>query len=560
MSPGVIGMADPDAEAYRLLTARHTLVVLDTETTNQPVAQRTDGHPIQRLIQLGTVTITDGSQGRPQTRLVAPGVPITNSYIHGISDSAMFNKPDFAGIAPALDALLSPGADGTSVVLVCHYAPYDVQVLRGEYARLDREMPNVAVIDTMDLARYVGHDTGRRRSLEALAVSLDVNFVPEHDAGKDAAATAACLVRLLRMAARNSIVDLDDILDAIGTPAHDLPPPNVGNRTRGETIVELPAHHLATHTWVLPADPDAETIDTWVGHAERCTTLRCPSARARADEALVELAESPGGQKVARTLLYRLSDPSELTTLEAGQAGTRAGILAGLVPLALHPKDGSNQGGKGPQAIRWWRDIGPTIKTLPRCRPTASAGEDGQVPACPDCLAAQPCPLDTLHEDVAYTHCDFTHDGRLENATITRLVAHKDKGAHLWAQKGPEDIAGHIYWLVINHMLELGRETRASGTLAKATEVGIWRHDPRMALLHLQSLLGKGLLDDIPPVLAACKRPPGNTNPGYTDLEDWAAGPYATALARTKPTPARVLTKPRQSRPEGRERPNRFKR
>lgn len=56
-----------------------------------------------------------------------------------------------------------------------------------------------------------------------------------------------------------------------------------------------------------------------------------------------------------------------------------------------------------------------------------------------------------------------------------------------------------------------------------------------------------------------CQRPPGNSNPGYTDLEDWAAGPYAEALARAKPKTERILTKPRQSRPEGRVRANRLK-
>ncbi|HEY0904741.1 MAG TPA: 3'-5' exonuclease [Marmoricola sp.] len=540
------GLGDPDAEAYRILTDRHTLVVLDTETTPQPAHLRTDGEFPQRLIQLGTVTVSGGAQGRPTTRLVSPGVPVSNSRVHGLIDADLATAPDFTGIVTALDALLSGTPSAPPVVLVCHYAAYDVHVLRGEYARVGRQMPDVVVLDTIDLARYVGHDTGRRRSLEALAVSLDVPFLPEHDAGKDATATAACLVRLLRIGARAGMFDLDDVLAAIGTRAADVPPPALGTRAHGTQTPRVPADHLASHVWVLPADPDADTVDNWVHQAVACSEHRCPHGRDRAAAAARTLRERPD---VARRLLDVLTRPEGLATLTAGKAGTHAGILAELVPAALvKPND----------AIGWWREVGDRIRALPRCQPHTLA-EDGTSPACPDCGEDQPCPLDTLHETVAIAECGFTAEGRLENTTITRLVAHKDKTAHLWARKGPADVAGHIYAVVIAYMLNLGREARANGTLAKAVDVGVHTVEPRVALLYAQTLLSQNRLDQIDEVLAGCSRPPGNTNPGYTDLEDWAAGPYATALARTKPKSERILTKPRQARPAGRTRPYRHK-
>lgn len=546
MTPPNDYLGNPNAEVYRLLTDRHTLVVLDTETTRQPPAARTDGLFIQRLIQLGTVTITGGATSRPTVRVVNPGVPVNNTRIHGLTDVDVATASDFAGIVTALDALLDPGPGTPPVVLVCHYAPFDVHVLRAEYERLDRQMPNIVVIDTIDLARHVGHDTGRRRSLEALAVSLDVTFVPEHDAGKDAAATAACTVRLLRKAAAAGIFDLDDILDAIGTPAHDVQPPAFGRRQSVREIPDVPPEHLPTHTWTLPPEPDPDAIATWLRHAVACSQVCCPYAADRAHEAAAALAYD---QDTARHLLEVLTRPDGLASLGPGQAGTHAGLLAELVPAAIR---GPNEG------IRWWRTVRTAINNLPRCRPHQPL-EDGRTVACPDCQEGRPCPLDTLHEAAAHAECCFTHDDHLENTTITRLVAQKDRGAHLWAQRGDADIAGHVYWLVITYLLSLGREGRANGTLAKAVEVNVHRHDPRIALLHAQTLLAQGQLDQVPDALAGCRRPAGNTNPGYTDLEDWAAGPYAEALARAQPPRERVLTKPRQSRPEARIRPNRLK-
>lgn len=502
---------DPDETAYRLLTESHTLLVLDTETT--PAA----GGGSQRLIQLGTVPVTLGRRGRPTVRLVNPGEPITNSHIHRITDADVHGKPDFARVAPALDALLTGVPGQPPVVLVAHYANYDVAVLRGEYQRLDRDIPDLPVLDTIALARHVGHDTDRNRSLPALARSLGIEFTPEHDAGKDAVATARCLVALLRKGAEAGLVDLDHILATAGSTTLDLAPPELTTRPEVDVPPELPAEHLATHAWLLPAAPTGDDLDRWVAAAIECARLRCPLAR---DRAATAVANAP--EHVAK-LLPTLTRPDGLATLEAGQAGTHVGTLVELVPTAF-PKTN--------HALIWRRKIRAQIAQLPRCDRSSSDSR------CPDCQAGLPCPLDTLHQTVAHTECHFTEDGHIVRNSLSRLLEQKKGGINLWATTEDRDVAGYAAWLVIDYLEGQGGRSRATNVLDRAVQLGLDATEPRLALLHAQALLDHGQLDGVESVLAACSRPAGNTDDGYDRLNEWAAGPYAEARA-SSPRPQR---------------------
>lgn len=520
-------------DAYRLLTEAHTFLVLDTET-----APAAGGGP-QRVIQVGTLTVRDGRLGRVRTRLIDPCEPITNSHIHGLTGADVHGKGDFSRHVDAIDVLLRDTPDQPPLVLVAQYANYDVDVLRGEYARIGRELPEVPVLDTISLSKYVGHDPGPSRSLTNLARSLNIQFKPEHDAGKDARATAKVLVALLRIGARAGLVDLAYLLEQIGSTATALPPPSLTDRPVEPIEAELSADHLATHNTVLPADPTPEDLETWVAGIRDCVRVRCPLARDRAAIALRTAAEA------SRTLLEAVAAPATTTDAEPGQAGTYAGILAELIPAARAQRAGA--------VMAWWRENRDLLRSLPRCD---SDGRD----RCPDCRDGQPCPLGTLHQVVAAAECGFTHDGHIPSPVLNRLVQDAGGTIWTWSDRGETDVAGYAAWLVIDYLERTSALTRGTGVLDRSVQLGLDQVEPRLALAHAEALLGRDEFNDVRPVLDACSRPAGSTDPGYRMLTDWAAGPYTEALARLKLARPRVRTLPRQSRPEGRIRPNRFKR
>lgn len=529
MSP----LRSADDDAYRLLTEGHTFLVLDTETT--PAA---GGGP-QRVIQLGTIHVREGLLGRVRTRLVDPVEPVTNSHIHHLTSADLHGKGDFSRHVDALDVLLQGTHGQPPVVLVAQYANYDVDVLRGEYARLGRVLPNVPVLDTIALSKYVAHDPGRSRSLSDLARSLGIPFKVEHDAGKDARATAKVLVALLRIGARAGLVDLDHILEQIGGTTATLAPANITDRPDEPTEAEISAEHLTTHNTLLPEHPSTADLATWIDGIRDCVRVRCPLAR---DRAVLALRTAP---EAGKTLLAGVADPFTTTNAHPGQAGTYAGILAELVPAARAARAGA--------VMTWWRKNRDQIRSLPRC---PSGGPE----RCPDCRDGEPCPLDTLHQVVAVAECGFTHDGHIHGTMLNRLI--QDVGGTLWTwtDRGETDVAGYAAWGVIDYLERTAARTRATGVLDRAVQIGLDRVEPRLALAHVQALLGRDEFDDVGPVIAACSRPAGSTDPGYRMLADWAAGPYAEALARLKPARTRIRTLPRQSRPEARVRPNRFKR
>lgn len=121
-------------------------IIFDTETTG---LKPEDG---ERVIEIGAVEFVNRMpSGRnfhkyinPDGRRVDPGA----FAVHGISDEQLADKPTFAQIA---DEFLEFVADAN---LVAHNAPFDINFLNHEFARLNR--PPIAperVVDTLDIAR-----------------------------------------------------------------------------------------------------------------------------------------------------------------------------------------------------------------------------------------------------------------------------------------------------------------------------------------------------------------------------------------------------------------------
>ncbi|MBK5223927.1 MAG: 3'-5' exonuclease, partial [Acidimicrobiia bacterium] len=400
-------------DAFKLLCEQHTLVVIDVET-----CPADDGN---RIVSIAATRVRQGRRRSTWSTLVNPGVPITNSQHHHLTDDDVAGARSFADIVDDLEAIL--GADDT--VAVAHNARFDIGVLHLEYQRLapGRAMPDRPLLDTMTLPRVVGHQMGRSRRLAALLDSFELANSSPHDAASDAAATADALIALLRVAANGGYTDLDDLLaDAGRATTATLPTAEAARMPTRSSSPALPQAHLDTHT-VLLADTatDAE-LDVWADAALECATLRCELLIDKADAGIDHATELHPRLTKRLTALAKTATP--------GQVATLVGALNTLAPDALDRR-----------SVRpWWRKHAPTLKGAPRC--------DAIDGACPDCRDGQPCPTDLAHQPLATLVCDAL-DGPVPKKRRSQLVGSGDrKLVTEWAHAGYHDLAGYAAWLV----------------------------------------------------------------------------------------------------------------
>lgn len=507
-------------DAFVLLTEQNTFVVLDTETC--PAA---DGGP-PRIVSVAAVKVVGGKMGRPTSRLVDPGQPITNAHIHHITDAMVSSVKvkTFASVSKLVDRWLA----APDVVLVAHNAPYDIAALRGEYERLGQDIENVPVLDTMTLPKAVQHDTGNSRSLRAVAESLGITHTTNHIAAEDAKTCARILLALLRMRAAQGGVDLDLLVgDAGGKDTRTTRKPRRRTQSPREDAPALPEAHLATHSVVLPTDPSDADIDEWVANAITCAELRCPLAQERAKAA----------QEQARPLLPRLL--AALPGLaDPGQPATLALMVSELVV-----------GLQADEVKDWWTKNKPLIGAAPRC-------VDGQ--SCPTCREGTACALDTLHQPLARVAC-AAPDGVVSTRTINQLTGTGGyKRLNTWVRAGLSDLAGYAAWLCADTLEADNNRSRASSVIDHACALDLDRVEPRIALARAKMLAHQSRFAEADGECLACQRG-ASTDSGFADLSDWRAGALPK-LAAMSATPApRQRTKLRQSRPPSRRQPNRFK-
>lgn len=122
-------------------------IIFDTETTG---FRPEEG---ERIIEIGAIEFVNRSAtGRtfheyinPQGKEVNPGA----FEVHGISNEFLADKKTFAELADAFLEFI-----GDDSMLVAHNAPFDINFLNHEFARLDLPPVDPArVIDTLEMAR-----------------------------------------------------------------------------------------------------------------------------------------------------------------------------------------------------------------------------------------------------------------------------------------------------------------------------------------------------------------------------------------------------------------------
>ena len=122
-------------------------IIFDTETTG---FRPEEG---ERIIEIGAIEFVNRSPtGRtfheyinPEGREVNPGA----FEVHGISNQFLSDKKTFAELAGGLLEFI-----GDDAILVAHNAPFDINFLNHEFARLNLPpIDSERVVDTLELAR-----------------------------------------------------------------------------------------------------------------------------------------------------------------------------------------------------------------------------------------------------------------------------------------------------------------------------------------------------------------------------------------------------------------------
>jgi DNA polymerase-3 subunit epsilon len=140
-------------------------------------------------------------------RTEVPSVPGA-AALHGIEPAAVLDAPDFADVAPRLDALL----DGA--VPVMHGVDLDVRFLDRAFADAGLTRRIGPAIDTLRLARRAVH--ARHYNLSALCGALGLEPVRWHRAGEDVRALVALFARLCAALAPVDPMDLWQVRAADG--------------------------------------------------------------------------------------------------------------------------------------------------------------------------------------------------------------------------------------------------------------------------------------------------------------------------------------------------------
>jgi DNA polymerase III epsilon subunit family exonuclease len=511
--------------AYQLLCEQHTLVVIDIETTPAD-----DG---DHIVQLAAVTVRQGRIRRTYATEINPGVPITNSQFHNLTDADVAEAPAFGDIIDRLESVI--GGDDT--ILVCHNAAFDIGRLHLEYARLGtgQTLPDRRVLDTVQLPDAVGHVLpSRSRKLAAVCTSLGIDNANPHTAAGDATATAEALLALLRVAASNGQTNLDRLhLETGARTTTSIATSNADSTIRDTDIPELPEAHLATHS-KKPLGKTAanSTLKRWTDEATACVELRCRFLDAKATVALHHAAP----------LHDRLTDllTDRGASLEPGQGGTLVGALNILAPAALLG------GPKSKRAITWWKKHRPAIQTLARC---------GQSGACPACQIGEPCPLDIAHQPIATTIL-FGTDDRLSDERRKKVSAGgTDNFLHRWTKDGCHDLAGYAAWLTADSWIGDGNRRRADAVIDQA--MTLEAYDPQIIRVYAERLTLQNRHNDAK-TLATTHLQARTTDPGWKELADWCDRSEAhRRAARPAPNP-KPGTPTRIARPAGRVRKRRF--
>ena len=176
-------------------------VVVDLETTGWSPDSA-------RITEIGAVRLTGGRVTGEFCTLINPGqaIPADVATLTGISDAMVAAAPVIGAVLP--DFLAFAGG----AVLAAHNAPFDVSFLVAACGDCGLPWPDLAVLDTVTLARQVlGETEVPDCKLSTLASYFEAPTAPSHRALADARATATVLHGLIGRLAASGVRTLAEI-------------------------------------------------------------------------------------------------------------------------------------------------------------------------------------------------------------------------------------------------------------------------------------------------------------------------------------------------------------
>lgn len=190
-------------ESHRKL-ADETYVVFDVETTGLSAVYNT-------IIELAGVKIRNGEIIDRFESFANPHHPISDliTNLTGITD-------DMVKDAPEVDDVVKKYHDWVGDdILVAHNASFDMGFLYEAYRKAGIPEPTYAVIDTLELARFLHPEMGNHR-LNTLAKKYNIELTQHHRAIYDAEATGYLFLKLLEKAEEKGVIYHDQFNEHVG--------------------------------------------------------------------------------------------------------------------------------------------------------------------------------------------------------------------------------------------------------------------------------------------------------------------------------------------------------
>jgi DNA polymerase III epsilon subunit family exonuclease len=131
-----------------------------------------------RIIEIGAAKYRDGKTVESTHWLINPGIPIKNSFVHGITEEDVAGHPGFADTYKAFRAFAGDS------ILIAHNASFDVRFMAAEIKRNGLEpMPNPTINSLALFRRW--YPAAPSHKLGELAAHLDLPVAAEHRAQDD---------------------------------------------------------------------------------------------------------------------------------------------------------------------------------------------------------------------------------------------------------------------------------------------------------------------------------------------------------------------------------------
>jgi len=164
----------------------HTFAYLDVETTGLSPWFG------DRICEIAVVRCEGDKIISTYDSLLNPERPLSPgaARVNGLKDSDLKKAPQFKDVADQVLPLVK------DAVIVCHNVPFDLGFLSSELGRVNKHLPTVLTLDTLEIARdYFDFDSN---SLQFIAHWLDIEVVEAHRSLDDAFTTREVLKHFSR--------------------------------------------------------------------------------------------------------------------------------------------------------------------------------------------------------------------------------------------------------------------------------------------------------------------------------------------------------------------------